>query len=644
MMKVNEVYEGDCLDVMREFPDNCIDSIITDPPYGLQFMGKDWDYGLPGAPYWREALRVAKPGATLLAFGGSRTYHRLTCAIEDAGWEIRDCIMWVYGSGFPKSTDISKQLDKVAIVDCQYCNGSGKGRLNYMIFCPEHGEIVGDNDLCPVCDGEVEEIELEREPCKYCGGSGKVKGAEREVIGRKHHTRDGDVSHQAWVKNGNSSGADYCTNPKTLGIGMETAPATPLAVKFDGYGTALKPAVEYIVMAQAPLDGTYAQNAERHGLAGLWIDGSRIPTQDGTSLIGQLPNKTSGSIIHSKDKYSELESVLWEEEKSLTSIIANIAESVVKAIEQGNHLNSVIENVECLLSGEQKKILFDMSKADILCFAGQLAEEVKKRVNTNISSNIDIYGKSTTGEKFLTDQSSITLTEISKIIELKILNLWEEANISVCTKENILPKKRSLKLDVSNKENAEKDGRWPSNLIHDGSEEVMAEFDKAGVRKNHGGGTIHRNESTTHLAGLGPKIPDQRFTGDSGSAARYFAQCPPDPTAHPDAARFHYCPKAGKRERGQGNNHPTVKPLSLLRYLAKLTRPPDGGIVLDPFAGSGTTALACIPEGRDYIIIEKEPEYAELCRRRIAEYSGKEVAPKEIKINDKEAVKQMSLW
>jgi site-specific DNA-methyltransferase (adenine-specific) len=151
-MRVNEVHEGDCLDVMRQFPDNCVDSIITDPPYNLTdksgnggFMGKRWDAsGIAFSPeIWREALRVAKPGATLMAFGGSRTYHRLVCAIEDAGWEIRDCIMWIYGSGFPKSLDIGKAIDRSAIVDCRYCNGSGKGRPSYMVFCPEHGEIMG---------------------------------------------------------------------------------------------------------------------------------------------------------------------------------------------------------------------------------------------------------------------------------------------------------------------------------------------------------------------------------------------------------------------------------------------------------------------------------------------------------------------
>ncbi len=111
---IGQVIQGDCLQVMRTMPDECIDTIITDPPYGLKFMGKEWDHGVPGVPFWSEALRVAKPGTMLLAFGGTRTHHRLMVAIEDAGWEIRDCMMWLYGSGFPKSLDISKAIDKKA--------------------------------------------------------------------------------------------------------------------------------------------------------------------------------------------------------------------------------------------------------------------------------------------------------------------------------------------------------------------------------------------------------------------------------------------------------------------------------------------------------------------------------------------------
>ena len=196
---------GDCLDVMATMPDASIDTIITDPPYGLAFMGKEWDHGVPGMPFWSEALRVAKPGAMLLAFGGTRTFHRLTCAIEDAGWEIRDCVMWLYGSGFPKSHDIGKAIDKAV-------------------------------------------------------------GAEREIVGHNSSCRLGhnrNLNDDGWSKIG-QQGAPI------------TAPATPEAEQWDGWGTALKPAYEPVIVAMKPIDGTFAHNALTHGVAGLWIDGARV--------------------------------------------------------------------------------------------------------------------------------------------------------------------------------------------------------------------------------------------------------------------------------------------------------------------------------------------------------------------------------
>ncbi len=140
------IYNGDCLSVMPTLEANSVDAIVSDPPYGLSFMGKDWDHGVPGMHFWEEALRVAKPGAMLLAFGGTRTFHRLVCAIEDAGWEIRDEMIWMYGSGFPKSLDISKAIDKSAGADRDVVgqtpgarNGNGKN-IDYGSFASaEHG-------------------------------------------------------------------------------------------------------------------------------------------------------------------------------------------------------------------------------------------------------------------------------------------------------------------------------------------------------------------------------------------------------------------------------------------------------------------------------------------------------------------------
>jgi DNA modification methylase len=166
-------------------------------------MGKDWDHGVPSAAVWREVLRVLKPGAPMLAFGGTRTHHRLMCAIEDAGFEIRDCLMWLYGSGFPKSYDISKGIDARA-------------------------------------------------------------GAERPIAGRNPAYRPNEY---VW----NQGGGKTAMRPE-----FKTASATPEAERWNGYGTALKPAWEPIVLAMAPTDGTFAQNALEHDVAGLNIDGCRI--------------------------------------------------------------------------------------------------------------------------------------------------------------------------------------------------------------------------------------------------------------------------------------------------------------------------------------------------------------------------------
>lgn len=109
-----QVVHMDCLAGLRMLPDNFADSIVTDPPYGLSFMGRKWDYDVPSVEIWAECLRVLKPGGHLLAFAGTRTQHRMAVRIEDAGFEIRDMIAWVYGSGFPKSLDVSKAIDKAA--------------------------------------------------------------------------------------------------------------------------------------------------------------------------------------------------------------------------------------------------------------------------------------------------------------------------------------------------------------------------------------------------------------------------------------------------------------------------------------------------------------------------------------------------
>jgi site-specific DNA-methyltransferase (adenine-specific) len=430
------IYTGDCLEVLATLPENSIDTCITDPPYELGFMGKKWDSsGIAFQPEtWQAVYRVLKPGALLLAFGGTRTYHRMVCAIEDAGFEIRDTIAWVYGSGFPKSYDISKGIDKQA--------GAKRERIPYT-----GGIASGSGNY---------------------GGNGKI---------------------HVGTKVGNSA-------------------ITPEAQLWDGWGTALKPAFEPIVVAMKPLDGTYAENALKWGVAGLWIDGGRVETSD----------KLSGGCMNGSVGASDGWDRPWR------------------------HDEAAIRN-------------------KIERYKGQV-------------------------------------------------------------------------------EKSESLGRFPANFIHDGSDEVVGLFPSP-----HGAGYARQGNDMERKGNIyftkGISMNNGMRFGDSGSAARFF-----------------YCAKASRSERNAGlegmeerrsesavgmgsvtasnwgdpdekvyerktvhqNFHPTVKPIELMRYLVRLTKTPTGGVVLDPFMGSGTTGIACVLEGREFIGIEREAEYVEIAEKRIAHY------------------------
>jgi site-specific DNA-methyltransferase (adenine-specific) len=225
------ILHGNNLDILPTLPDNSVDSIITDPPYELGFMGKKWDSS--GIAYsvelWNECLRVLKPGGHLLSFGGTRTYHRVAVAIEDAGFEIRDNIAWLYGSGFPKSLDVSKAIDKSA-------------------------------------------------------------GAKREVVGTKMASPKGIKN--AEERTDTAAGA-YGGVPKEIDI---TAPATDEAKQWEGWGTALKPAHEPIIVARKPLIGTVAHNVLTHGTGALNIDGSRIGTE-----VRTTKGMSSLGVMHDDD-------------------------------------------------------------------------------------------------------------------------------------------------------------------------------------------------------------------------------------------------------------------------------------------------------------------------------------------------------
>ncbi|MFJ1461799.1 DNA-methyltransferase [Nocardia sp. N2S4-5] len=425
------VYAGDCLEVLAEIADASVDAVVTDPPYSLGFMGAEWDTHEPGqfqqwcASWAHECLRVLRPGGHLLAFGGARTWHRLACAIEDAGFELRDSIAWLYGNGFPKSLDVAKAIDRQRDdrVDVLRVTGWLRAQRDRAgVTNRQMDALFGfdgmANHWVAQPNNKVAEVPTWEQwgKLRQLIGFGDAMDAEvRRLNGRK------GTPGEAWIQRPD---AEHRTRPGmaeswTDGRGWTGTSAkdgtavTASARRWEGWGTALKPAHEPIVVARKPLAGTVAQNVTEHGTGALNIDGCRIDGRERT------------------------EYGLAAARRSKVSTYGNPSESAD----------------------------FDASK-----------------------------------------------------------------------------------------------GRWPPNVVLD----------------------------VASAAGL-------------------------------DGARFFYTAKAAANERPEvdGVRHPTVKPLSLMRWLVRLVTPP-GGVVLDPFAGSGTTAEACVLERKRCIAIEREATYLPLIRARLS--------------------------
>ncbi len=438
---------GDCLHVLKTLADNSVDAIVTDPPYGLTankkggsgvasvnldspygrarigtgngpggFMGMKWDSDVPSVEVWTECLRVLKPGGHLLAFAGTRTQHRMAVRIEDAGFEIRDMIAWVYGSGFPKSLDVPKAIDRAQGVTGTFGDPKSAAHAGWIDRGRLRGEDGHDGYQRPWMD---DADAVDRAARQYIGGS--------------------EVSRQ-WA----------------------------------GWGSALKPALEPITVARKPLIGTVAENVLAHGTGALNVDWCRIKT---------IENLNGGAYAN-----------------------------------QGGRSQS-----QSLGSGGMNR---------------------------------------------------------------------PGAVVGVEFKQPV--------------------GRWPANLIHDGSDEVLAAFPDAPGQS----GAVTGSE------------PSAKTENAFGAFASRSAAAPRDDSG--SAARFFYCAKASKADREAGNSHPTVKPTDLMRYLVRLVTPP-GGVVLDPFTGSGSTGKAAVLEGFEFIGIELSEDYAEIARSRIERAEAEVEAPKSLK-------------
>ena len=442
-----KLLQGNNLELLKQLPDNSVDAVVTDPPYGLGkepdalamlrdwletghhdvkgrgFMGKAWDAFVPQPQQWREIYRVLKPGGHVLAFAGTRTQDLMALGLRLAGFEIRDLVAWVYSTGFPKSLDVSKAIDKAA-------------------------------------------------------------GAEREVIGEKTFA-DGSKARKTQMLGGNATFSDEVSRKTNLVV---TAPATEAARQWQGWGTALKPALEPITVARKPLEGTVAENVLKWHTGAVNVDGCRvaIPASD------------------------------------------------------------------------------------------------KKNYDANMACH----------ERYADGRERIGAYEGG----------WK-----------------------ANQEAIKNTGaRWPANLIHDGSEEVTELFPDSKTKRIEK--PCHEPEITGHKWGTMQGNRGARGYDGEGSAARFF-----------------YCAKVSTSERNEGldslpdkewkndgaavpqrddrpfnpskNNHPTVKPIALMRYLCRLITPP-GGVVLDPWMGSGSTGKAAKLEGFDFIGMEMDKGYFDIACAR----------------------------
>ena len=490
-----ELHQGDCLESLRAMPDNSVDSIVTDPPYGLAFMGKRWDYDVPSVEIWAECLRVLKPGGHLLAFAGTRTQHRMAVRIEDAGFEIRDMIAWVYGSGFPKSMDVSKAIDKlngrdmacrIALAEhIRACRESkGVSRADMAAKFQHHKQVTANWERVDAGNRVPSRADWQA-LSDWLGLSTEWLPlidrleAEREVVGRSTNGIAGGSGNHAGEGDSYGFGAEFDI----------TAPATDAARQWQGWGTALKPALEPITVARKPLIGTVAANVLAHGTGAINVDGCRVGSDGGTSRSGQAeyPKRPDGS-----------------EDRS-----------------------------------------------------GSWARTGHEIVSLNA-------------------------------------------------------------------------GRWPANLIHDGSEEVLARFPVTGPSKAAARGGSNPNPMDW---GNGRSDGDivKGHDDNGGSAARFF-YCAKASKADRDAGldgfevrkietmNKYSAPSEGRTADKNGgfraNIHPTVKPTDLMRYLCRLVTPP-GGTVLDPFMGSGSTGKAAMLEGFRFIGCELSAEYMEIARARI---------------------------
>lgn len=522
---------GDCIEELRKIKTASVDAIITDPPAGISFMGKEWDRHKGGRDPWiawlsevmREAWRVMKPGAHGLVWALPRTSHWTATALEDSGFEIRDCVYHLFGTGFPKSLDVSKAIDKAA-------------------------------------------------------------GAEREAVGK------------AWVGSGNRASksvyGDY-DSPHTAGVDV-TVPATATAKQWSGWGTALKPAVECWWLVRKPLsEKTVAANVLKWGTGGISVDGCRVAAADAPE--GRERHGGGSPSVYGKYDQS------------------------VKTTQPAGRFPAN------LILDETAAEMLDAQSGTLT--SGKLSNrDSRKRQSGFALAGGEWSGDSGGASRFFYVAKASTRERNAGLDRIEIIHVsigeWESADLRATLQVDtaqfpprVIDASGTLRKDVS---------EW-NTFLFGNSTSGPQNLECKSTTKTAISSTIESktlswllrwNTSASILAASSSTV-------SGGSPAEPAPNSNPSPNTTSDVTvtvtsasdALSPVPLQIKSAGALKSTHPTVKPITLMRYLCRLITPPNG-VILDPFMGSGTTGIAATHEGFSFIGIEREAEYFEIAKRR----------------------------
>jgi hypothetical protein len=677
------VLHGDCLAVMPTLDANSVDAIVCDPPYGLSFMGKNWDHGIPGVAFWAEALRVAKPGAHLVAFGGSRTFHRLACAIEDAGWEIRDTLSWLYGSGFPKSLDVSKALDKQRNDDPdrmavgrwlrEQREAKGLPQKQIAAHWPSvTGGLTGcvanweGGFNCPTWD---QWLDLKR----LVGFGDEMDAEVWRLNGRKGQPGEAAALRGYIEPTGGLHGGTGNTVGCFTGKQLAPEPYTDAAKQWAGWGTALKPAWEPIILARKPLSGTVAQTVTQWGTGAINVDACRIGADQRTyrargmkNLVDQhaasdrpyvagLPNRDEPEVTVSGrwpanvvlSHAPECRQVGTRkvkggggygggQGKGLAGIYGDFAGGVVSGSYNTHRDADGTETVpawECqencpvrLLDAQSGKLHSQDPRTRVSGTPNGCTWGDRKWVSSAPKSGG--YGDNGGASRFFLTVKG-ERCESASIAEPTSTPSSRPGASALSGAATPLARARSQ--------------AGPVSIAGSGcSTPPPSPASTADSPANTG--TIPITPTCCGSCGSALPVTDESTSSASAAAVEVV-------NVQVEGTRFRYEAKASRREREAGlegmpqvnpfdrdgpsanfekmgslsgprtNSHPTVKPLALMRWLCRLVCPP-GGVILDPFTGSGSTGCAAVLEGFRFLGIEQEAEYVAIAERRIAHWAA----------------------